>query len=134
MTQLIVSLDDGSSLLLDGLVEEELSAAAHTLDVGDFLREAVLAGVTGNFSYDVLKAVATQLRARGFLLRRPAPTAAGIASTITAHLSSTGYRTIEITQVAQLVDRSWSAEGTADQRPFDVRTDPEGQVMQVRVR
>ncbi|MFI2667692.1 hypothetical protein [Micromonospora carbonacea] len=134
MTQLIVPLDDGSSLVLDGVAKEELSGAAHTLDVADFLRDAVLAGVTGNFTYDVLKAVALQLRARGFLAKRPPASAVSIASAITVHLTSVGYRTIEIRQVAQLVDRSWSAEGVADQRPFEVRTDPEGQVMQMRVR
>ncbi|MCL7458031.1 hypothetical protein ACIBVK_22190 [Micromonospora echinofusca] len=134
MTQLFVPLDDGSSLVLDGVAEDELSDAAHTLDVTDFLRDAVLAGVTGNFTYDVLKAVALQLRARGFLARRSSSTAASIATAIAGHLTSVGYATIEVLEVAQLVDRSWSAEGTADQRPFEVRADPEGQVMQVRVR
>ncbi|KIR64235.1 MULTISPECIES: hypothetical protein [Micromonospora] len=134
MTQLIVPLDDGSSLVLDGVAGDELSDAAHTLGVADFLRDAVLAGVAGNFTYDVLKAVALELRARGILVKQPPASAASIASAITAHLTSVGYRTIEILQVVQLVDRSWSAEGTADQRPFAVRTDPEGQVMQMQVR
>jgi hypothetical protein len=133
MTPLIVPLDDGSQLVLTGLADGAAAGGAHTLDAADFVRDAVLAGVTGNFSYDLLKLVAIQLRARGFLSKPPPATSASVTATVTGHLTSTGYQAIGILRVAQLVDRSWTVEGTADGRPFDVRADPEGQVMQVRI-
>ena len=139
MTRLDLPLDDGSHLVLTGLADEEFSdggpsGEARTLTVVDFLRDAVLAGVSGNFSYDVLKAVGVRLRARGFLVNRPRPTAAVVTETTTEWLSSTGHHSVLVARVEQLADKSWSLEGTVATGTFDARIDPEGQVMQIRVR
>ncbi|OKJ95671.1 hypothetical protein AMK34_21960 [Amycolatopsis sp. CB00013] len=139
VTRLNLPLDDGSYLVLTGLADkgssdEELSGRAHTLNVADFLRDAVLAGVSGNFSYDMLKAVGIQLRSRGLLVKRPQPSAADVTETAVQWLESAGHPGVLVSRAEQLADKSWSVEGTVVQGRFDARVDPEGQVMQIRVR
>lgn len=139
VTRINLPLDEGSYLVLTGLANEgsqdgELSGRAHTLNLADFLRDAVLGGVSGNFSYDMLKAVAIQLRARGFLVKRPHPSAAEIRESAVQWLISAGHLEVQVSRVEQLVDKSWSVEGTVKKGTFDARVEPEGQVMQIRVR
>jgi hypothetical protein len=134
MTRLTLPLDDGSTLVLTGLAQEGAPEGAHTLNAADFVRDAVLAGVAGNFSYDLLKAIATQLRARTFLLTCPQPTATEINRTVTDHFTATGHAAVRILHTEQLTDESWFVEGTVDQQEFEARADPSGQVMQARIR
>ncbi|TFV53910.1 hypothetical protein E4P41_20585 [Geodermatophilus sp. DF01-2] len=136
MTLRTYDLDDGSVLVVADVQEPAPSTDAAVLSpFTDFVQTALASGIIGNAGYAMLTALATRLRHSGFIRPRSRrPTASDMSQAVQDSLTAIGVTTITIGTLRQLADGSWSAQGTADGRPFTVQAEPEGAVSLVRIR
>ncbi|MGY1608753.1 DUF1471 domain-containing protein [Geodermatophilus sp. SYSU D00700] len=129
-------LDDGSVLVVPHVHDPEPSTDAPVLSsFTDFVQSALASGIIGNAGYSMLIALATRLRQGGFISARSRrPTISEMSQAVHESLTAVGVTAITITSVREVTGGNWSAEGTADGRPFIVQANPDGAVRLVRIR
>lgn len=133
----VVGLRDRSSIVVDGLVapagadghEPEPGTLGAPSEFMTWMGDAVAAGIT----FDVLKAIATDLVRRGWSRHSRPVDATDITAIVREYLESTGYMTILVKEVRKVADAGWSISGTADGRSFRALAELHGEVTHVRV-
>jgi hypothetical protein len=150
-------LDDGSHLLILGLAQpaedsgldlpavpdEEAQLEDHaepdsTLGpvadfLADFLTSGVLYGTAGGAAWDLIKALASELRERGMLPERQSPTAAEVVQIIRDQAAAQGHSDVVIEEVIQHPGRGWQLRGHSGPKPLHAQMDPTGRVIHLRL-
>lgn len=129
-------LEDGSWLLVDGLLLEPNGSSPSapvpgSLGAAEFLAAAVVAGVAGNLTYDVLRQLAAKVVEATGLTR--SLSADEIADSVVLFLLSNGYTSAQVLDLVELRDRGWHMTGTVDGVSFTARADKTGRVVHLVV-
>jgi hypothetical protein len=142
MDTVSLPVDDGSALVLVGTTMEperpDGQGEAPILGpVADFVQQLLvdgaLIGVTGNASYDLLKALHRLQQQRGILAKAPAPALDDVRERVAKALTAAGHHGPVFDEIRQNGDQGWDLNGTVATQPFTARADPNGQVIHLRV-
>jgi hypothetical protein len=141
MDPISVPVDDGSTLVLYGVASDadtDARGEAQVLgSVTDFIQDlavnGLLFGVAGNATFELLKALAQQLRQRAILAKAPAAGLEDVRNRVADALTKAGHTGAVFTDITHYADQGWELTGTVAAATFTARTDAAGQVIHLRV-